>query len=75
MTRPKRLAKHGYDPKMGARPMARLIQKHIKQPLAEQMLFGELAEHGGHVQITIRDDEPALNISANTAPQEALPEH
>ena len=69
------LAKHGYDPKMGARPMARLIQKHIKQPLAEQMLFGELAEHGGHVQITIRDDEPALNISANTAPQEALPEH
>ena len=59
---------------MGARPMARLIQKHIKQPLAEQMLFGELAEHGGHVQITIRDDAPALDISANSDAPEALPE-
>ena len=70
------LAKHGYDPKMGARPMARLIQKHIKQPLAEQLLFGELAENGGHVDVTIRDDEPALVITAETpAPQEkSLPE-
>ena len=68
------LAQHGYDPKMGARPMARLIQKHIKQPLAEQMLFGELAEHGGHVQITIRDDAPALDISANSDAPQALPE-
>ena len=68
------LAEHGYDPKMGARPMARLIQKHIKQPLSEQILFGELAEHGGHVQITLRDGEPALNISANSAAPEAVPE-
>jgi hypothetical protein len=70
------LAKHGYDPKMGARPMARLIQKHIKQPLAEQLLFGELAENGGHVDVTIRDDAPALVITAETpAPQEkSLPE-
>ena len=68
------LGQHGYDPKMGARPMARLIQKHIKQPLAEQMLFGELAEHGGHVQITIRDDAPALDISANSDAPQALPE-
>ena len=70
------LAKHGYDPKMGARPMARLIQKYIKQPLAEQLLFGELAENGGHVDVTIRDDAPALVITAETpAPQEkSLPE-
>ena len=69
------LAKHGYDPKMGARPMARLIQKHIKQPLAEQLLFGALAERGGHVNVTIRDDAPALDITAETpAPKDVLPE-
>ncbi|MBV7434807.1 ATP-dependent Clp protease ATP-binding subunit ClpA [Cardiobacteriaceae bacterium TAE3-ERU3] len=59
------LAKHGYDPKMGARPMGRLIQKHIKQPLAEQLLFGSLAEHGGHVDIVIKDDKPELECRAN----------
>ena len=36
--------KRGYDPKMGARPMARVIQEHIKRPLAEELLFGKLAE-------------------------------
>jgi len=44
------LAQHGYDPKMGARPMARIIQQHIKKPLAEELLFGRLA-HGGHLVI------------------------
>ena len=44
------LAEHGFDPKMGARPMARLIQEHIKKPLAEELLFGELAG-GGHLVI------------------------
>src|SRR5690606_40690047 len=39
------LAEHGYDAQMGARPMARLIQEKIKRPLAEAILFGELAEH------------------------------
>lgn len=42
---------------MGARPMARLIQDKIKRPLAEEILFGELAEHGGVVHIDLRDDE------------------
>lgn len=56
------LTKHGYDAKMGARPMARLIQKHIKQPLAEQLLFGDLAQLGGHVDVLIKDDEPVLEI-------------
>ena len=60
------IAQRGYDPKMGARPMARIIQEHIKRPLAEELLFGSLAD-GGHVRITVDkddtlklDSEPAL---------------
>lgn len=45
------LAKNGYDRKMGARPMARLIQEQIKKPLAEELLFGKLS-NGGHVKVT-----------------------
>jgi ATP-dependent Clp protease ATP-binding subunit ClpA len=45
------LAKNGYDKKMGARPMARLIQEQIKKPLAEELLFGQLS-NGGHVTVT-----------------------
>ncbi len=45
------LAERGYDPTMGARPMARVIKEHIKKPLAEELLFGQL-EGGGHVSIT-----------------------
>ena len=45
------LAEHGYDKKMGARPMARLIQEQIKRPLAEELLFGKLSK-GGHVLVT-----------------------
>ncbi len=41
----------------GARPMARLIQDKIKRPLAEEILFGGLAEHGGVVRIDIKDGE------------------
>lgn len=44
------LAEKGYDPAMGARPLARLIQTHIKQPLAEELLFGQL-QSGGHVVV------------------------
>ncbi len=46
------LAKNGYDSKMGARPMARLIQEQIKRPLAEELLFGKLNK-GGQVSITV----------------------
>jgi ATP-dependent Clp protease ATP-binding subunit ClpA len=60
------IAERGYDPKMGARPMARIIQEKIKRPLAEELLFGSLAD-GGHVKITVGKDgdlqlesEPAL---------------
>jgi ATP-dependent Clp protease ATP-binding subunit ClpA len=50
------LATHGYDEKMGARPMARLIQDVIKEPLAEQLLFGALAD-GGVVKVTTEKDK------------------
>lgn len=46
---------HGYDKIMGARPMARLIQENIKKPLADELLFGKLA-NGGHVLLSMRDD-------------------
>ncbi|MGW8246771.1 MAG: ATP-dependent Clp protease ATP-binding subunit ClpA [Acidiferrobacterales bacterium] len=55
------LAKHGYDPSMGARPMARLIQEKIKRPLADELLFGSLA-HGGAVRISLKDDDLEFNI-------------
>ncbi len=51
------LAERGYDAQMGARPMARLIQDKIKRPLAEEILFGELAEHGGVVHVDVAGDE------------------
>jgi ATP-dependent Clp protease ATP-binding subunit ClpA len=50
------LAEHGFDAKMGARPMARVIQEHIKKPLAEELLFGRLAK-GGHLVIRAEDGQ------------------
>lgn len=50
------LTHHGYDHIMGARPMARLIQENIKKPLADELLFGKLA-NGGHVTLTMHDDK------------------
>ncbi len=55
------LAEHGCDPKMGARPMARLIQDKIKKPLANDLLFGKLAK-GGHVRIYVEGEELAFTI-------------
>ncbi|MBC6416342.1 MAG: ATP-dependent Clp protease ATP-binding subunit ClpA [Rhodospirillales bacterium] len=53
------LARRGYDPVMGARPLARVIQEHIKQALAEELLFGRLTK-GGVVRIGIEDDRPVF---------------
>lgn len=55
------LGEHGYDKDMGARPMVRLIQEKIKQPLAEELLFGKL-ERGGRVVIDEEDGELAIEI-------------
>jgi ATP-dependent Clp protease ATP-binding subunit ClpA len=56
------LAQKGYDPKMGARPMARVIQNHIKKPLANELLFGELVA-GGSVRIYVELDLLAFDIN------------
>jgi len=50
------LGEHGYDEQFGARPMARVIQEHIKKPLAEELLFGKL-EGGGTVRVDAQQDE------------------
>ena len=51
------LAEKGYDEKMGARPMQRLIQDEIKQKLAESILFGDLAKEGGIAKVSIKKDQ------------------
>ncbi len=64
------LGERGYDKLYGARPMARLIQEKVKQPLAEELLFGKLA-HGGEVQVAVKDNEAgqrALNFILTPAP-------
>jgi len=50
------LIEHGYDEQMGARPMARIIQEHVKKPLADEVLFGKL-KGGGHVRVVLVKDE------------------
>lgn len=55
------LADKGYDDKMGARPLARVIQEHIKKPLAEELLFGKLAK-GGLVRVRVRDGALDLDV-------------
>ncbi len=68
------IAERGYDAKMGARPMARIIQEHIKRPLAEELLFGSLSE-GGHVRISVGpDDTLVLNAEPLLKELEHLPE-
>jgi ATP-dependent Clp protease ATP-binding subunit ClpA len=63
------VAEKGYDPKMGARPMARIIQEFIKRPLAEELLFGRLAG-GGQVRATVSKDGSKLELDCAPAQQE-----
>ncbi len=62
------LAEKGYDDRMGARPLGRVIQEHIKKPLAEELLFGKLTK-GGLVQVTVRDGAIALNVMEPERPR------
>ncbi|HED34325.1 MAG TPA: ATP-dependent Clp protease ATP-binding subunit ClpA [Gammaproteobacteria bacterium] len=55
------LAVKGYDPKMGARPMARVIQEHLKRVLADELLFGNLSK-GGRVNVSLNKAEDDLQI-------------
>ncbi len=59
------LAKRGYDPMNGARPLARIIQEYIKKPLAEELLFGKLVK-GGVVEVDIKDDKPVFKLEEET---------
>lgn len=62
------LAEKGYDDRMGARPLGRVIQESIKKPLAEELLFGRLTK-GGVVRVKIEDDKPAFDITGPDAPR------
>ncbi len=64
------LAKHGFDPQMGARPMARVIQERIKRALADELLFGKLTE-GGRVNVDVEDGE--LTVTAHGECTELVP--
>jgi ATP-dependent Clp protease ATP-binding subunit ClpA len=61
------LGQKGYDPLYGARPLTRVIQEHIKRPLADELLFGTLAK-GGKVVVTIRDGKPAFDCTPVSTP-------
>ena len=65
------VAHTGYDPKMGARPMARVIQEHIKRPLAEELLFGKLVG-GGQVRISVKPDGSGLDLECSAQEEPAL---
>jgi ATP-dependent Clp protease ATP-binding subunit ClpA len=70
------LAKKGYDPEFGARPMARMVDQSLKKPLAEALLFGDLKD-GGTARADVTPDGEALAISivsASSAPKRAVPE-
>jgi ATP-dependent Clp protease ATP-binding subunit ClpA len=63
------IAARGYDKTMGARPMARIIQEHIKRPLAEELLFGKL-KTGGHVRVDLgADGEGLILLTEPTIPE------
>jgi ATP-dependent Clp protease ATP-binding subunit ClpA len=66
------VARKGYDPRMGARPMARTIQEHIKRPLAEELLFGRLAS-GGHVSVSVNEDGSQLVLHCEPSQVPAVP--
>jgi len=68
------LAKNGFDPLMGARPMSRLIQDTIRRALADELLFGKLA-NGGKVTVDIDETERSRSSSSRRKSQRLLPRH
>jgi ATP-dependent Clp protease ATP-binding subunit ClpA len=62
------LGEKGYDDKMGARPLGRVIQEHIKKPLAEELLFGRLTK-GGVVRVAVKDDTIELIVEEPAKPR------
>jgi ATP-dependent Clp protease ATP-binding subunit ClpA len=66
------IAERGYDVKMGARPMARVIQESLKRPLAEELLFGKLS-NGGNVHVTLKDGQLSFELEAREKPAQLEP--
>jgi ATP-dependent Clp protease ATP-binding subunit ClpA len=66
------LADTGYDEKFGARPLARVIQEHIKQPLADELLFGKL-EHGGTVRVLVTGEGAESKLGFEYIPADPKP--
>ena len=62
------LGDRGYDDRMGARPLARVIQEHLKKPLAEELLFGKLTK-GGVVRVGVKGDKLDLRFEAPETPR------
>src|SRR5258707_258929 len=65
------LIERGYDQQMGARPMARVIQEHIKKPLADEVLFGKL-KNGGHVRVVVTKEESGEGDAGDKSAQDKL---
>jgi ATP-dependent Clp protease ATP-binding subunit ClpA len=65
------LVEKGYDATMGARPMERVIQEHIKKPLADMVLFGSLVK-GGTAMVTVASDRAGLVIEADVEAEEPV---
>ena len=63
------LAKKGFDPVFGARPLARVIQEEIKKPLADKILFGDLS-NGGHIKISVKKEIFHFDISVASRSKE-----
>jgi ATP-dependent Clp protease ATP-binding subunit ClpA len=66
------LARKGYDPRYGARPLARLIQAEVRDPLTDEILFGSL-ENGGTVEIGFDGVKLTFGVDASSAPREPAP--
>ena len=64
------LGERGYDEKYGARPLARVVQEHIKKPLADELLFGALTS-GGLAVVDVVDGQ--LKVQVKAPPPKALP--
>ena len=62
----------GLRPTMGARPLARVIQEHIKKPLADMVLFGQLSK-GGNALVTLKDDRSELVVKAQSEEESKSP--
>ncbi|MFO0559328.1 MAG: ATP-dependent Clp protease ATP-binding subunit ClpA [Polyangiales bacterium] len=67
------LGREGYDEAFGARPLARVVQQHVRQPASEEILFGELSHGGGTIELDVREDKLVLNCRRAEAQESPAP--